>query len=273
MKHRTGLPAAIGTLIAAMFSTSATAAVEGGAVSIEHWPSVPDARLQNLRGGLDLGPLMASFAIERLVRIDGQIVARTQLIITGLDRLAYGGLPDIRLVGNLANLVQIGLGNLMVDVGIEPGAPAAAAASPGSSGAVSATGIASGSMAQFGAGLALGVAAANADLPSPSPAPSGTPAGAAPATAPPAAPATAAAAAAPPSGSSITVPVGNTGQVIVISAIPDASTLATSIQNSVQATRIETQTSIDATLGSLAALRSVNFAASLRQQAIDSVRR
>lgn len=268
MTHRTGLPAAIGTLIAAMLSSSATAAIEADAGSIEHWKSVPDEQLGNLRGGLDLGLLMASFAIERLVRIDGQIVARTQLIVSGLDRLAHGGLPDIRLVGNLANLVQIGLGNLMVDVGIEPAAPAA---SPGSSGAVSATGIASGSMAQFGAGLALGVAAANGDLPSP--AQSGTPASAAapPAASAAAAPATAAVAA--PSGSSITVPVGNTGQVIVISAIPDASTLATSIQNSAQATRIETQTSIDATLGSLAALRSVNFAASLRQQAIDSVRR
>lgn len=263
-------------LVAALLTGPAQAASDSSAASIDRWVAVPDSELARLRGGIDLGSAIAHFAIERLVRIDGVVVARTQLVITGLERLASGVLPDIHLAGNLANLVQIGQGNALADlVGIDPASlasdPAAAPAS-GATGTASGTNLASGSMARFGDALARGVqtaagSASGAGAPAAVPA-TAPPAGAA--TAPPAVPAAGAAASV---ARSITVPVGNTGQVIVVTAIPDASTLSTSIQNSVQATRIETQTSIDATLNSLSALRSADFAASLRQQAIDSIRR
>jgi hypothetical protein len=71
----------------------------------------------------------------------------------------------------------------------------------------------------------------------------------------------------------LTIPMGTTGQVIVVSNIPNAAPLATAIQNSVAATRIETQTNISASLeNSLAALRSGALAAAIRQQAIQSTR-
>lgn len=256
-------------LVAALLTGPAQAASDSNAASIDRWVAVPDSELARLRGGIDLGSAIAHFAIERLVRIDGVVVARTQLVITGLERLASGVLPDIHLAGNLANLVQVGPGNALADlVGIDP----AAAPASGATGTASGTNLASGSMARFGDALARGVqtatgSASGAGAPAAVPA-TAPPAGAA--TAPPAVPAAGAAASV---ARSITVPVGNTGQVIVVTAIPDASTLSTSIQNSVQATRIETQTSIDATLNSLSALRSADFAASLRQQAIDSIRR
>lgn len=262
MNRRTVLDTPACVLAAALLACPAQAASDSGAASIDRWVAVPDSELAQLRGGIDLGSAIAHFAIERLVRIDGVIVARTQLVITGLERLASGGLPDIHLAGNLANLVQVGQGNALADlVGVDP---ASAAPAAGATGRASNTNLASGSLAQFGDALAHGVQTATGSPPG-----AGAPA-AVPATASPAAPAAGAAASAP---RSITVPVGSTGQVIVVTAIPDANALSTSIQNSVQATRVETQTTIDATLNSLSALRSTDFAASLRQQAIDSIRR
>jgi hypothetical protein len=65
--------------------------------------------------------------------------------------------------------------------------------------------------------------------------------------------------------------VGNTGQVVVVSNLPDAAALATAIQNSAAQTRLETQTTINATLNSLATLQSGALADAIRQQVAQSL--
>ncbi|MBN9463162.1 MAG: hypothetical protein J0H00_18300 [Burkholderiales bacterium] len=311
------------TLAAALLGAGACAHAAAAPVpsaspaAIDAWPTIAEADLAQMRGGLDLGTLVANFAIERVVRINGELVARTQLVMTDLGRLSAGMLPNVQLVGNLANLVQVGQGNaLAADVtaaastaaaqaleaaGLPGGTSGPAPAAQGSSGSVSATNIASGLQASFADGLAHGVAVAtgeDASLRPPAPVPvpassasTGSPPSAAAAastatsvpaaTAPTSAQASASvptsapasAALVVPATTTITVPLGNTGQVIVVSNLPNAAALATSIQNSVQATRIQAETSISVTLNSLSALRSAAFAEGLRQQAIASTRR
>src|ERR1700724_1784322 len=72
----------------------------------EPWEVVPDETLAALRGGIDLGELVANFAIQRVVEIDGVVVARMQIVISNLDRLSSGGMPTISVSGPLAQIVQ-----------------------------------------------------------------------------------------------------------------------------------------------------------------------
>ncbi len=247
---------------------------------------VPVDQLAPMRGGLDLGTMIASFAIERVVRIDGEVVARTQLLVERLDGIARGQLPDARLVGNLANLVQVGDGN-RASTAPQSTVQSSQSQPPVSSGAVSTPNVANGMSTEWGTALAQAVALANGD-PSNRPVPvavgavpsasgSSTPSSGASAPSAPPAQGGGSAAGVPVVAPiavptvSITIPIGNGS--IVVSGIPSGPALATSIQNSVQATRIETETRIDASLASLSALRSLNFASALRQQAIDAAGR
>lgn len=279
--------------------------------------TVPDEQLEPMRGGLDLGTMIARFAIERIVRVDGEIVARTQLLVDRLDSVAQRQMPDARLIGNLANLVQIGEGN-RASTAPQSATQSSQTQPPVSSGTVSTPNVANGLTTEWGTALAQAMALANGDE-SNRPAPvnvGAVPTGSAASGATNAAPAAAAAqgtgsavgatgAAATGAGTtaagatgagatttgatpgtaagipvvapvslptiSITIPLGSGS--IVVSGIPDAPALATSIQNSVQAARIETETRIDASLSSLSALRSLNFADALRQQAVEAARR
>lgn len=92
--------AASGAAVAAPNSASARRTVAG-------WPVVPDTVLGRLRGGIDLNDLVAYFAIERIVEVNGEVVARAEIVISNLDRLASGGLPTISVSGPLAQVVQI----------------------------------------------------------------------------------------------------------------------------------------------------------------------
>src|SRR5271156_657265 len=82
------------------------AAPLAGTVANEPWEIVPEDSLRDLRGGMDLGDLVASFAIQRVVEIDGVVVARMQMVISNLDRLANGGMPTITITGPIAEIVQ-----------------------------------------------------------------------------------------------------------------------------------------------------------------------
>ena len=328
---------AISTILLCALLPIAVAADE-----FQTWPVVSDSELGQLRGGLNVGPMIANFAIERIVRIDGEIVART-LLVVDFSNVGKGGLPTFQVIGNLANLIQVGLGNSLGGPDLQPVAAVAAAnealtgASPelvrdaiasvaetatqaagslplpmaadsSNSTVTAAAGIASGSEAQFGTALAQAIDAVTsngatsavampAQIPAPmaqmpAPAPNAMPsastvevgtalvAQAVPAA--PSAPAVPVLASAPatpatPSevaaASSIVRSVGSTGQVIVISNLPDASSLATAIQNSVAGTRLETQTTINATLNSLSMLQSGALADVLRQQILESLGR
>lgn len=245
--------------------------------------TVPEQQLEPMRGGVDLGTMIGRFAIERIVRVDGEVVARTQLLVDRLDSLSRGQLPDARLIGNLANLVQIGEGN-HANTAPQSSVTSSQSLPPISSGSVSTPNVANGLSTDWGTALAQAVAIANGDQSNrPAPVAVDVPAGSVGPAPSATGSATAAPAAAPSAGGipvvapiavpivSISIPVGNGS--IVVSGIPNGPALATSIQNSVQATRIETETRIDASLASLSALRSMNFAAALRQQAIDAARR
>jgi hypothetical protein len=282
------------------------------AIAEEPWDIVPEDALRDLRGGMDLGDLVANFAIERVVEIDGVVVARMQLVISNLDRLAKGGMPTITVTGPMAEIVQFmkTAGNVSVagtngsipaSVASLPAAAASATAaraaptiaSSGNSGSVSATGTQSGSMAQMGSALANAVTAAGNATSQPQGAASGTGTTAAPATASSLAstptgaanaPATALSnthqqasatptvSAQPVSTSAVsasatkTIPIGTTGQVVVLSSLPNAAALTTAVQNEVHAATIQTQTTISATINSIPALNAISLANSIRAQ-------
>lgn len=286
---RAGLLAA---LVAAIVLPSTPMAASSDAADVLARATVPEQQLEPMRGGLDLGTMIGRFAIERIVRIDGEVVARTQLLVDRLDAVSRGQLPDARLIGNLANLVQIGEGN-RASTAPQSSATSSQSQPPTSSGTVSTPNVASGLSTEWGTALAQAVAIANGDQSNrpvpvdvgavPSAGAGSAPSAAANAATPAAAQGSAGGAAAATAGGipvvapvaiptiSITIPVGNGS--IVVSGIPNGPALATSIQNSAQATRIETETRIEAALSSLSALRSMNFAAALRQQAVDAARR
>jgi hypothetical protein len=317
----------------------------------ESWQIVPEETLRDLRGGLDLGPLIGNFAIQRVIEVDGQVVARMQIVISNLNRLGQGGMPTISISGPLAELVQVfnpaGVSTSASTPTSSPStfsvtptssvapasSPATSAAIPaavstdtpapqstpagnspgsaatvatnsgphigstsGNSGTTSATGTKTGSTAQFGTAISQAVAVANgtasANAASP---PSAAPSAASQTSATRPAPTTAAASmAAPVSASQAstaphasaaaaastaaapaanlaqsftqTLPVGNTGNVIVVSNIPNAAAITSEVQNSVQATRVQTLTTITATLNSLQLLSAANIANAVRQQ-------
>src|SRR5690606_10623442 len=95
----------------------------------------------------------------------GQTVARTQLIVERLDGLSRGQMPDARLIGNLANLVQVGQGN-QATTSPESSAqtsPPSGQPQPVSSGTVSTPNTAAGMGNDWGSMLAQAVALANGD--------------------------------------------------------------------------------------------------------------
>lgn len=279
----------LAALVAAIVLPSTPMAASSDAADVLARAAVPEQQLEPMRGGLDLGTMIGRFAIERIVRVDGEVVARTQLLVDRLDAVSRGQLPDARLIGNLANLVQIGDGN-RASTAPQSSATSSQSQPPTSSGTVSTPNVASGLSTEWGTALAQAVAIANGDQ---SNRPVPVDVGAVPSAGAGSAPSAAANAATPAAAQggaaaataggipvvapvaiptiSITIPVGNGS--IVVSGIPNGPALATSIQNSAQATRIETETRIEAALSSLSALRSMNFAAALRQQAVDAARR
>jgi hypothetical protein len=299
---------------AATAAASATAAVsqaQGGADTADAaWNVVPDNELQELRGGMDLGPLVAYFAIQRTVQVDGIVVARMQIVISNLSALGNGGMPTISTSGPLAELVQImnapagaaaspaaGASSSAVDAlapavasnqspasstgsapSTSPSRGGASVVSTGSNaGTVSGTGTQTGSSAQFGNAINTAVAAANGTPLSSSPSgATSSPAqgaAAAPSSAPTLASTGSAGAATPAQAAnsnaltvSKTIPLGNTGQVVILSNLPNATALTTAVQNEVRAATIQTQTTITATLNSMSLLNAGALANAIRVQ-------
>ena len=289
---------------------------------------VPAASLADLRGGVDLGQnLVGYFAIDRSISVDGEVVARMQIVISNVDRLGNGGMPTVKVSGPLAELVQIlnapnaAAMKLPAAVGAAapgaadpantpatpaaPGTAAVARANPtstadpahtptvisppgGNTGSTSARGTQSGSLGQFASALGSavsaasgatggtntgsGAAAGNGDAgasQASTPAQSGSLsapslAQAAPASAP-------AASAAATAGISRIVPVGTTGQVVVVSNLPNATAISTAVQNQVHGASIQAQTTISASVNSLTSLNAVSLGNAIRQQVSTSV--
>lgn len=330
-------------LLKVLYGTSAaflasTAEASIATPSEPYWQVVPGEQLADYRGGVDLGSLVANFAIQRVVEVDGVVVARMQIVISNLDNLGNGGTPTVTVSGPVAQLVQImdtagvaaaaraaqTLGKSGEPAGLaSDNSPALTSArsgsglitnghdSPGSvaagsnGGSISSSGSQSGSSAQLGNAVGTAVAAANGAL-SLAPSSSSSTSASAPGPANPiqtvaASVNGAAAAAVPsvaqsaPSGNGVvppgtpivvlpvaneattpntslvtsrTIALGNTGQVAVLSDLPNATAITTAVQNEVRAATIQTQTTISATLSSLSSLNALNLALAnqIRQQ-------
>ena len=295
-----------------------------------HWQVVPEQELNQYRGGVDLGPLVASFAIQRTIEVDGVVVARMEIVISNLDNLGNGGAPTVSVSGPVAALVQImdksgvaatasAAQSLQTNgpAGVTSNTSPALAASQtgsglatngqstpgtvaagGNGGSVQNGGQQTGSSAQFGNALNTATSVANgaiqgatgssssSSVASASPAAtSGSPgttsvtaniptsnAGTATSVVPAGTPIVVMPAAMSASGSnsslatSKTVALGNTGQVAVISNLPNAAAMTTAIQNEARGATIQAQTTISATLNSLSSLNSLSLASQISKQ-------
>jgi hypothetical protein len=236
---------------------------------------VPEENLKDLRGGMDMNGLVGYFAIDRVVEVDGEVVAKMQIVVTNLNKLASGGMPTISVSGPVAELVQVMSGGTLAanlaaaqpkEAAAVTTAAAVAPASPdessvvhsgGSAGAAPMTVAATGATAPGQATGAAPSLQANVQVvPQASSGP----------------PAPSSAATQQSSGTSANagitriVPIGSTGQYVVISNLPNASSLATVVQNEVRGTMIQTQTTITASLNSLTALNGLALASAIQQQ-------
>ena len=202
-------------------------------------PTLKDDELDLMRGGFENSQgLVFSFAIERAVVVNGELITSTRVVLNDLMPLLTGGMPSAEIISSARNIVQNGLGNT---ISPPAGAPTPTAGGPAA----------------------------------PAPAAAAAPAASAPASAPAAA--VPVAASAPTQTANATSPVtpmlvqmNAGGQTIVI---PNANAIVAAVQNSVNDQIIQTRTTIDAVLSSLSALRANTLANSIRQQALDSVRR
>ncbi len=79
------------------------------------WIAVPEQELEQLRGGLDLGKgLLVSLGVERLVSINGNVLASSNFTIADVSKLSVS---EARLASEAlasVNLVQNGAGNVFL---------------------------------------------------------------------------------------------------------------------------------------------------------------
>ncbi|MBA5608654.1 hypothetical protein H3H36_25250 [Duganella sp. FT3S] len=79
----------------------------------DDWVAVDDSRLDAARGGLDAGNgLILSLGVERLVSINGNVVASSNFVISDLGKVAAGETPLASGAAAALTLVQNGTGNV-----------------------------------------------------------------------------------------------------------------------------------------------------------------
>lgn len=84
------------------------------------WQAVDDAILEQARGGFDMpGGLNLSLGIERLVSINGEVVASTSFMIADVARLSVDEANQARTALTAMNVVQNGSGNLFAAGALE----------------------------------------------------------------------------------------------------------------------------------------------------------
>ncbi|MBJ7311640.1 hypothetical protein ACFOLJ_28525 [Rugamonas sp. CCM 8940] len=101
------------------------AASASAADPLDGWLPLPDSALEQARGGFDLGNgLLVSLGVERLVSINGNVVASSNFSIADVTKL--GGAEAVRAGEALAalTLVQNGPGNVFQPAGAERAAGA-----------------------------------------------------------------------------------------------------------------------------------------------------
>ncbi|MBV8496970.1 MAG: hypothetical protein JO361_09330 [Gammaproteobacteria bacterium] len=225
------------------------------AVGDDGLTAVPEETLKDMRGGVDLGGLVGYFAIDRVVQVDGQVVAKMQIVVSNLDKLSSGGMPTVTVSGPLAELVQVVNGPAGSAGSSPDGVVLGRARNSSETSRGGAAGSAGGVSGQsFGAAGMGGSGGSGGSFQSTiTVTPGGQ--GAMPTI----------------SGSgneAITkiIPVGNSGNFVVVSNLPNAGGIATAVQNEVRGTMIQTQTTISAQLNSLTLLNAVQLANAMRLQ-------
>jgi hypothetical protein len=277
----------IGGLCSAVIAAQGASTPGGNdpAVGDDGLDVVPEDNLKTMRGGVDLGNLVGYFAIDRVVQVDGQVVAKMQIVVSNLDKLSTGGMPTVSVSGPLSELVQVmngpagsGGGNAAA-AAITAAAKTIAAPQAGGSAGAAAAGVSgsSGSAGSTAAGSAAATAAAGTVTVNVGSGTTVVPATGTAATITSnaqgaAGSASANGAATGGSGQSSAsaetinkvIPIGNTGQFVVVSNLPSSAGLATAIQNEVRGTLVQVQTTITAQLNGLTMLNSATLANALR---------
>src|SRR5579862_180548 len=277
----------IGGLCSAVIAAQGASTPGGNdpAVGDDGLDVVPEDNLKTMRGGVDLGNLVGYFAIDRVVQVDGQVVAKMQIVVSNLDKLSTGGMPTVSVSGPLSELVQVmngpagsGGGNAAA-AAITAAAKTIAAPQAGGSAGAAAAGVngSSGSAGSTAAGSAAAQAAAGTVTISVGNGTTVVPATGTAATVTSNAQGAAGSASAngaasggsgqsSASGETINkvIPIGNTGQFVVVSNLPSSAGLATAIQNEVRGTLVQVQTTITAQLNGLTMLNSATLANALR---------
>ena len=102
----------------------ANAAGEDPDEQSEIWMAVSDTKLDDQRGGFDLGSgLLVNFGITRAVYVNGDLVTQTTLDFGNLTSLTPAQAAQLSEQMRALNLVQTGPGNI-VDPSVNPGAGA-----------------------------------------------------------------------------------------------------------------------------------------------------
>jgi len=110
-----------GLALAPVVALDAREAVPAGAAASasatttlgEAWTAIPQERLEQMRGGFELpSGLLVSFGIERLVHVNGELVAAATLNISG------GQVEGDLSAFNQTLLVQVGEGNRFEPTGL-----------------------------------------------------------------------------------------------------------------------------------------------------------
>lgn len=105
--HRAGLGLAL--LVATALAAPRAYADEQ---AVAQWTPVSEARLDAARGGFDLGTgLVASLGLDRVVYVDGNLVASTHIQIPDVAHLTPAQASALSAAINTAAVVQVGPGN------------------------------------------------------------------------------------------------------------------------------------------------------------------
>ena len=112
----------------ALLASSVLAAprVHAGEPGVAQWAPVSEARLDAVRGGFDLGGgLVAALGLDRVVYVNGALVASTHVDIPDIAQLTPAQAGALSSAINSASVVQVGAGNRVDPAAFGPNAAAA----------------------------------------------------------------------------------------------------------------------------------------------------
>lgn len=90
----------------------AAAVATAGLAPAETWPTVSDRQLDGMRGGFDLGHgLLASFGIDRLVYVNGNLASSISVNVPDIARITPAQASALAAAVGTVNVVQNGPGN------------------------------------------------------------------------------------------------------------------------------------------------------------------